>query len=308
MPMAARRDPRPLIDRIEGLIQEDVGRNLGPLFAAARGGLWSAASALARGRPGPIGLITGFYVPQGAPPAAETDGPVGAALLARGLTEIGLACRLATDEPCRRACAAALAAAGAAAVPVDSVDIGVPLTGLVETWRRSGVASAISIERCGKSADGRPRNMRGEDISEYTAPLDEVFAAGPWRTIAVGDGGNEIGMGALPRALIAAHVARGAAIACVTPAQHLIVAGVSNWGAYGLVGALAVLREDWRAPLLPCLDEGLDRRVLETTIRDGPAVDGVSRVPTPTVDNLPIAVHHEKLRRIRALATGVDAL
>ena len=306
--MAARRDPRPLVDRIEGLIQEDVGRNLGPLFAATRGGLWGAALALARGRPGPIGLITGFYVPQGAPPAAETDGPVGAALLAKGLTEIGLACRLATDEPCRRACTAALAAAGAAAVPVDSVDIGAPLAGLVETWRRSGVASALSIERCGRSADGRARNMRGEDISEYTAPLDEVFAAGPWRTIAIGDGGNEIGMGALPRALIAAHVARGETIACVTPARHLIVAGVSNWGAYGLLGALAVLREDWRAQLLPCLDETLDRRILETTIREGPAVDGVSRVPTPTVDNLPIAVHHEKLRRIRALATGVDAL
>ena len=304
--MAARRDQRPLVDRIEGVIQEDVGRNLAPLFAAARGGLWRAASALARGRPGPIGLITGFYVPQGAPPAAETDGPVGAALLARGLTEIGLACRLATDEPCRRACAAALAAAGAAAVPVDSVDIGAPLAWIVETWRRGGIASVISIERCGKSADGRPRNMRGEDISEYTAPLDEVFAAGPWRTIAVGDGGNEIGMGALPRALIAAHVALGAAIACVTPAQHLIVAGVSNWGAYALLGALAVMREDWRARLLPCLDETLDRHVLETTIRNGPAVDGVSRLPTPTVDNLPIAVHHEKLRRIRAIAAAAD--
>ena len=32
-----------------------------------------------------VGLITGFFVPLGSPPAAETDGPVGAALLARGL-------------------------------------------------------------------------------------------------------------------------------------------------------------------------------------------------------------------------------
>jgi hypothetical protein len=148
--------------------------------------------------------------------------------------------------------------------------------------------------------------MRGEDISDYTAPLDELFAAGPWCTIAIGDGGNEIGMGALPHALIAANVALGAAIACVTPAQHLIVAGVSNWGAYGLLGALALMREDWRARLLPCLDETLDRHVLETTISEGPAVDGVSRLPTPTVDNLPIAVHHEKLRRIRAVAASAD--
>ena len=306
--MAARRDPHPLVDRIEGLIQEDVGRQLGPLFAAARGGLWSAASALARDRRGTIGLITGFYVPQGVPPAAETDGPVGAALLARGLTQIGIACRLATDEPCRPVCAAVLAAAGAAGVPIDSVAVDAPMAGLVETWRRGGVAAAIAIERCGKSADGRPRNMRGEDISRYTAPLDEVFAAGPWCTIAVGDGGNEIGMGALPRPLIAANVALGEAIACVTPAEHLIVAGVSNWGAYGLLGALAVLREDWRGPLLACLDEALDSRILETAIKEGLAVDGVSRLRTPTVDNLPIAVHHEKLRRIRTLAASVDAI
>ncbi len=304
--MLAGRDAHRLVDQIEALIQEDVGRNMTALFAAARGGLRSAAAALAEGSSGPIGLITGFYVPQGSPPAAETDGPVGAALLARGFAEIGVACRLATDEPCRNACAAALAGAGAAAVPVDSVAIGAPVARLVAVWRRSGIAAAISIERCGKSADGVPRNMRGRDISADTAPLDELFTAGPWRTIAVGDGGNEIGMGALPRSLIAQHVAAGEAIACVTPARHLIVAGVSNWGAYGLLGALAILREDWRPKLIGCLDEALDRRILEKTVADGPAVDGVSRTRTPTVDNLPIAVHHEKLRQIRALVADSD--
>jgi D-glutamate cyclase len=305
--MSAGRDPYWLIDRVEELIQEDVGRNMTALFAAARGGLRGAAAALAEAEPGPVGLITGFYVPQGRPPAAETDGPVGAALLARGFAEIGIACRLATDEPCRNACATALAAAGAA-VPVDSVAIGAPVDGLVATWRHSRIAAAIAIERCGKSADGVQRNMRGFDISAYTAPLDGLFAAGPWQTIAVGDGGNEIGMGTLPRALIAQHVAAGARIACVTPARHLIVAGVSNWGAYGLLGALAILRGDWRPKLVSCLDEELDRRVLEQTIADGPAVDGVSRARTPTVDNLPITVHHLKLRQIRALVARADEL
>ena len=91
--------------------------------------------------------------------------------------------------------------------------------------------------------------MRGLDIGAHTAALDDLFTAGPWQTIAVGDGGNEIGMGALPRALIAQYVAHGETIACVTPAQHLIVAGVSHWGAYALIGALAVLRTDWRGQL-----------------------------------------------------------
>jgi hypothetical protein len=146
--------------------------------------------------------------------------------------------------------------------------------------------------------------MRGQDIGSYTAPLDVLFIAGPWETIAVGDGGNEIGMGSIPRSLIAQHVDHGETIACVTPAQHLIVAGVSNWGAYALLGALAALREDWRARLVSCLDEALDKAILQATVDHGPAVDGVSRLRTMTVDNLDIAVHHGKLREIRAVVEG----
>jgi hypothetical protein len=302
--MAGRADHQVLVDRIERLIQTDVGRNIGPLCDAASGGLWGAASALAAAKPCRVGLITGFYVPTGSPPAAETDGPVGAALLARGLAAVGVPCRLATDEPCRGACAVALAAAGALDVPVDAVAIGAALTPLIESWRAAGITHAISIERCGRSADGAPRNMRGLDIGAHTAALDDLFTAGPWRTIAVGDGGNEIGMGALARALIAQCIAHGETIACVTPAQHLIVAGVSHWGACALLGALAVLRTDWRSRLVDCLDEGLERRVLEATLVNGPAVDGVSRRQTLTIDNLDLAAHNEKLRAIRALAEG----
>jgi hypothetical protein len=299
--MAARPDPHVLVDSIERLIHVDVGRNITGLFEAARGGLWSAASSLAATRSPKVGLITGFFVPQGSPPAAETDGPLGTTLLAKGLNAVGIPCRLATDEPCRSACAAALAAAGVPEVPIDVAAIGAPLTAPIETWRRAGVTHAVSIERCGRSADGMPRNMRGEDIGSYTAPLDELFTAGPWQTIAVGDGGNEIGMGAISAALIARHVAHGQTIACVTPASHLIVAGVSNWGAYALIGALAAVREDWRAMTLACLNETLDRAVLEAMIEHGPAVDGVSRLQVPTVDNLDIATHHRVLRTIRTL-------
>src|SRR6516165_9698859 len=99
--MAAGADPRVVIDWIERLIQTDVGRNIGPLCDAACGGLWGGASALAVAHHCRVGLITGFYVPTGSPPAAETDGPIGAALLAKGLAAVGVPCRLATDDPCR---------------------------------------------------------------------------------------------------------------------------------------------------------------------------------------------------------------
>ena len=297
IPIADRSHALEAVDEIERVTQVDVGRHITALFDAARGGLRGAASSLAAAPAPRVALITGFYVPQGLPPAAETDGPVGTALLAKGLTDIGIPCRLATDEPCRSACTAALAGAGAPGVPVDAATVAETIV----AWRGGGITHAISIERCGRSADGNPRNMRGVDIGAYTAPLDELFTAGPWETIAVGDGGNEIGMGSLPRELIARYVDHGETIACVTPAQHLIVAGVSNWGAYALLGALAVLRADWREKLLACLDESLDLAVLEETVDQGPAVDGVSRLRALTVDNFDIAIHHAKLREIRAV-------
>ena len=116
-----------LVDRIEQVVQTEVGRNIDALCAAARGGLWRAASALAATHSCHVGLITGFFVPLGSPPAAETDGPVGAALLARGLAEIGIPCRLATDEPCHNACAVALRVAGVPEAPIDAVAVDAPL-------------------------------------------------------------------------------------------------------------------------------------------------------------------------------------
>ena len=286
------------IAAIEALIHVDVGRNISALCAAARGGLFGAASALASARH--VGLITGFYVPLGTPPAAETDGPVGAALLLHGLNAVGIPSRLATDRPCAPACAAALAAAGLD-TPLDIVELDAPLAPLIETWRTAGISHALSIERCGLAADGRPHNLTGLDISHYTAPLDHLFLAGPWTTLAVGDGGNEMGMGALPPGLGAADIQNGDQIACITPAQHLIVAGVSNWGAWALLAALAVLRPDWRDTLLHSLDPALDEHILTATVIQGPAVDGISRQQTLTVDNHPIAMHHAKLAQFRAL-------
>ena len=295
---------RDAVDRIEALIHQEVGRNIDGLFAASRGGLWQAASALAETPQPSVGVITGFYVPLGTPPAAETDGPVGAALLAHALTRVGVPCRLVTDEPCRATCTAALRGMD---VPLDVVPLGGSVDQVVALWRQAGVTHALSIERCGRSADGAPRNMRGEDISAFTTPLDELFLAGPWQRIAIGDGGNEIGMGSVPASLIGAHVAHGEKIACATPADHLIVAGVSNWGAYALIAALAVIREDWRATLIDCLDAERDEAILRTMVNDGPAVDGVTRQRTFTVDSMPAEVHHAKLRAIRAVAEGYAA-
>ena len=281
-----------LIDQIERLIHRDVGRGMDAVFRAARGGLWGATQALAAVAAPRIGLITGFFVPAADPPAAETDGPAGAALMARAFTQAGLSCRLATDTVCRSACRVALDAAGAGMVPVDAVPPGGSVDALVDLWRGDGIDWVIAIERCGPAADGRMRNMRGADVSAYAAPLDRLFGAGPWRTIAIGDGGNEVGMGGLP---IARYVPSGETIGCVVPADFLIAAGVSHWGAYAMLAALAVLRPDWSAAMLGGLDPAVDQAVIEAMVRDGPAVDGVSLRREATIDALPM-VEHQAVR------------
>lgn len=297
---------RAVIDRIEALIQRDVGRGMVPVFQAAHGGIWGAVSALAAMERPRIGLITGFYVPGGNPPAAETDGPGGSALLARAFTAAGLQCRLATDTICASACSVALRAAGAESVPVDVIAPGADPGELIATWRGSGIDWVIAVERCGPSSDGHPRNMRGTDMSAFTAPLDQLFRAGPWRTIAIGDGGNEIGMGCIPRALIAATVPLGETIGCVVPADYLIVAGVSHWGAYGLLSALAVRRPDWTPFMQRSLDVGLDREIIEAIVREGPAVDGITLRQDATIDAMDLTAHARVLADVRAAVGFTD--
>jgi len=294
-------DARARIDAIEALIHQDVGRHTAPLFAAARGGLWGAASALAA-MPGPrVGLITGFYVPLGHPPAAETDGPAGAALLARFLTRVGVACRVLTDAPCASACRAALDAAGLSDVPLGVAAVDADPDSVVACWRGFGIGWAIAIERCGPAADGRPRNMRGQDMGAWTAPLDRVFSAGPWQTIGIADGGNELGMGSLPAGVVADSVPFGESIACVTPADHLVMAGVSHWGAYALIAALGVLRAGWRRAAAEVLDAAVDGAIVEALVLLGPAVDGVTLDQSLTIDGLDMATHGRKLAAVKVL-------
>jgi len=68
-----------------------------------------------------------------------------------------------------------------------------------------------------------------------------------------------------------------------------------------LLGGLVAVRTDWHEALLACLDPALDQAVLEATVRDGPAVDGVTRQQTMTIDTFVMARHHQVLAEIRRL-------
>jgi len=290
------------LDALQALVCRDVGRQTQGLIDASVGGLAEAAHALAQARS--IGFITGFFVPRDDVAAPETDGPVGTALLAAALAACAVPTRIAVDTPCAAAVRAAVQACGVATVSVDEVGIDDPagIARLIETWQAAGVSHAVAIERCGLSADGRPRNMRGVDVSAWTAPLDTLFMAGDWRRIAVGDGGNEIGMGKLPFGLIAATVPNGEHIACVTSCDHLMVVGVSNWGAYALIAALAVLRADWAPTLAKFLTAERDLSVTMAIVTKAGAVDGVTARRVATVDGFGPEIHGAVIDSLRRVA------
>ncbi len=162
--------------------------------------------------------------------------------------------------------------------------------------RDSRPTHLVAVERAGRAADGRYYNMRAVDITAYTAPLDQLFIDAPGmgiHTIAIGDGGNEIGMGCI-HADVQRHIPFGGRIASTVATAELIVAGVSNWGAFGLAAALSLL--EGRDLLIGSAEARSDIRRL---VQAG-AVDGVSQRRESTIDGLPLDKSLAVLEAVRA--------
>ena len=113
-------------------------------------------------------------------------------------------------------------------------------------------------------------------------------------TVAIGDGGNELGMGALlPQ--IAAGVPHGAEIGAVLPAQYTLGAGVSNWWGPGLA---ALLSHETGRNLMLTPEE--DRALLQAVVNAG-AVDGCTKERALSVDSYPVSVQLDLRRRLAEL-------
>ncbi len=253
-------------------------------------------------------VLTGFIIPSVEPPRFETDGPLGAVFLMRAFAELKVWSKFATDQGCYAAIIRGLMESGIPHSWVQkntrSDDI-LWIDNIAPPGRDVRLAThVIAIERPGPAADGRCRTMRGRDITDLIAPVDHLFfrddgSSLGWETIGIGDGGNEIGMGKVPPETVAANVPNGEAIHCRVPTDRLIVAGVSNWGAYALAAGVYVL-QDVR-PTTDLFDPDREKRILETMVRAGPLVDGVTGKQTATVDGLSWDEYTKPLVRIREI-------
>ena len=200
-----------------------------------------------------------------------------------------------TDPVCAPVVVAACDATEVVVVDVALADPGADavLAGILD---RLQATHLVAIERPGRASDGRYWNMKGDDITAWTTAVDGLFLAASARgivTVGIGDGGNEVGVGRVADR-VRELVPHGPRIASIVPTDHLLLAGVSNWGAYGLVAALSVVTGQ---PLLPTEPEA--RAALDRAVAAG-AVDGVTGRPEPTVDGLPWAASAEVLAALRA--------
>jgi hypothetical protein len=315
------RAPFDAIDHV--LAFDPGGRGIAAIFTA--GAAVRAARALRGARR--VLIATGFSVSGGYP---ETDGPPGAAAVGRALRTLGARVSYVTDPQNVPVLEAVLKTLDE---PVDVEVYGERGDVAASMLARLRPTHLVAVERPGRTARGQYLSMRGHDVTPWNRPIDELFvlamrvrraterpgggrprpssATGhhpaalprPHRyesavrpvTIGVGDGGNEIGMGNV-RARLVRERSPLARIASVVHVHHLVVGGTSNWGAYGLVAALAreVGRDLLHAP-------SLEARLIEACVRAG-AIDGITRQAEPTVDGLDVSAHAAVVELLRLAA------
>lgn len=267
--------------KLESISRTDPGqRGIRHLFVS--GQLMSVASSLRSASH--VVIATGFFIPDSG--TSETDGPPGAIDLSDGLRRLGIKTSFLTDVWCEPVLRKArleplLVHESLMALPPDTTHL-------------------VSVERLGRAGDGRYYNMRGQDVTATTGNLDRWFLEDlpeKVRTVGIGDGGNEIGMGNVADR-VREHIPNGSTIASCVHTDNLIVAGTSNWGAWGLLAALSRLSGQ---PLLPTREEASHH--LEMLVAAG-AVDGVTGKATATVDGLEQSVYLQVLEELQSL---VDA-
>lgn len=233
-------------------------------------------------------------------PAGETDGPPGATQLARLVWALGGVPILLTEADYVANLAATALATGlglrapevvkeiaytTAVLPISTgPDAEQEAEGLLA---RFDPCLLISIEKIGPSPTGIGHSSSGMPMDAARARAECLFDIGAARGIAslgIGDNGNEIGFGKIIDA-VRKHKPRGEALATRVATDVLLPANCSNWGAYGIAAALAILRND--PSLLHSAEE--ERRIVTACV-DANAADGSTGRHILEVDGMPMAV------------------
>jgi hypothetical protein len=257
---------------------------------------------------GPALIATGFPEGGGIP---ETDGPVGAAMLARSLfLGLDVVPIIVTDDNWVDCVKGACIGAGLIPMPVPtSMEVSkIPFLRHVfiqsvpkdkdncyrisdDLLNRLNPKIMFAVERPGMNKHGVYHGMGGRVLNHLVADLDYLFRKGKQMGIpfiGFGDGGNELGTGVLeeelpkllPQAADCGCPCHGG-IGAATAADLLVVSSVSNWGVTGVIAALALATGN------PNIMHDAEKEVrsIELCAAAG-GVDGITMGPEPAVDGI----------------------
>ena len=324
--MKRRNTARDIVSLMEERVQRDEGGRGISEILPQRGELYNAALELLSPSVRKVAILTGFPCMIQHVPPTETDGPLGALAIARACLHCGKDVVLLTDECNEEVLIAAAAASGlhkeygGFRFKLESFPGGINFdTSDEERLRLIGscIDLVIAIERTGPCHDGSYRTMRALDMTNMVAPLEEIIMYGRFnkedgsgngkiRSIGIGDGGNEVGMGKIYDAICNSSIPNAKNIACIVSTDHLIVCSVSNWGGYALGAAVALLYMVKCDSLdiddaIKCLpNASKERTICERMIQAG-ARDGVTGKQELMVDGMPLSTSLQVLEDCKAI-------
>ncbi|MCZ7569821.1 MAG: DUF4392 domain-containing protein [Ardenticatenaceae bacterium] len=297
------------------------------LYAAARekqeGPLSFLAARALLNRVGPRDVVlisTGM--PVGPWQMGEQDGPVGAATLARSLV-LGLGAKplILTEAKLVETVTATVRAAGLHVFPLEQalqyptatavlpfpLDVDEAPRVATELLDRLHPQALVAIERAGANEYGVYHRALGASLTAHTSKQDVLFEQARARgilTIAIGDGGNELGCGLIKETVleVVPIAARcrcpcGGTVVPVFIPDILIVSAISNWGVYGIEACLSAALA--RREILH--DRDVDLRVHVACAAAGGDNDG-PRLLDPGSDAVPAPIHGHILEILALMA------
>ena len=270
-----------LSQAIEIMMVEQNLRGMQNLYAHQQTGTYLRAAKSLFDANNTILIGTGFAVKQ----TFETDGPVGAIALYKALQALGKNPILVCGNPLY------------SALQADFNCFELPLNNFADALAFSKTALAnlqpdcvLSIERPGLCNGNKYYNMRGIDISADCGCFDFFITQAPCPTVAIGDGGNEIGMGNLSQYMTELNI-----MPSLTCCDELLLADVSNWAAYGIIAFLS----RWsKQDLL----ENIDTLAILQYLSERGSVDGVTHKNELTEDGLHAMHGQQLIARLRQLS------
>jgi hypothetical protein len=269
-----------LSTKIEDIILQHDQRGMSQVRPALTPGYCQRAARMILDNKGVVLIGTGFPVSG----SFESDGPIGAIALYRVLARLNCDPVFACAPPISK-----ILAQNFTTHELPLVDWEESKPVVMQALKELDPSLIISIERPGMTADGRYYNMHKKDITELTAKFDLFFQESKCPSIAFGDGGNEIGMGNVQKALAAMDI-----IPAITTCDELVIASVSNWGVYGVIAALCRLVEQ-------DLFEDFDPKTVADYLVANGCVDGVTTRKEPSEDGFPISVGMSIIQQLQDL-------